>query len=470
MLAQKFAARVAEVLDGCVEFHLVGRTPDSVTFGIGASDRPTALGALGGLTNERGWRLAWEGHGREHTISLPATRTDRILCSPTWYVYREFAFGDQAVGREVAVEITFWELGASGQMERIGVRGQERFDPRSPRTIEVIDGHEYPGLEAFPVGANLEHFGEPIDVVYTWVDGSDPAWLESFRATAAASGRSIDETALDPARYRSRDELRYSLRSVWAFAGWVNRIYIVTAGQRPQWMLDDEQITFVDHSEIMPADALPTFNSHSIEASLHKIPGLSEHFIYFNDDMLLGRPVRPETFFTSNGLAKVFQSDARVVGYEDENTLAVDTAARRGRELLQQRFGRVVSHKPLHSPYPLRRSAIEQLESEFREIMDATVHSRFRSPTDLSVAASLAQHYALGIGVGVLGEIDSEYVHVESGRLRWHLDRIRLSRRFDTFCINETEHAGGSSTREAQIRAFFEEYFPVPAPWERDGA
>ena len=222
-------------------------------------------------------------------------------------------------------------MGTSGQLELVGTRGHERFDQHCGRTVETVDGCEYPGRSAFPVGSDLARMVEPIDIVYTWVDGADPSWQEAFRATAREHGRRVDEVALDPARYRSRDELRYSLRSVWAFCGWARRIHIVTAGQVPDWLVEDDWIRVVDHSGILPADALPTFNSHAIESALHHIDGLAEHFIYFNDDMLVGRSLRPDDFFTSNGLALVFQGGARVPGVEDDDTLAVDTAARRGR-------------------------------------------------------------------------------------------------------------------------------------------
>ena len=113
---------------------------------------------------------------------------------------------------------------------------------------------------------------------------------------------------------------------------------------------------------------------------------------------------------------------------------------------------------------------MEEIEVEFPDIVKRTSHSRFRSPTDLSIAASFAQHYAVVVGKAVFGEIDTDYVNVESGRLRWHLDRVRLGRDFDTFCINETEQVAGSiEERERMVRDFFEECFPVEAPWERSG-
>lgn len=465
-LAHRHAGAVVGALSAAsIDTFVVARDGDALVLGLDLADRTAALDALRARLGT-GWYLDWRDGRRAGTVALSARSHSSVRRAREWRLYQAAAWGDLAVGPAQGAVITFWAPGTSDQLELVGTRGQARFDTRSPTTEEVIDGRRYPGRTAFPM-TNLETITEPVDVVYTWVNGGDPAWQQSFRQTAARFGRSIDETALDPARYTSRDELRYSLRSVWAFCGWVNQIYVVTAGQRPDWLLDDPRVRIVDHSEILPADALPTFNSHAIEAALHRIPGLSEHFIYFNDDMLIGRPVRPETFFTSNGLARVFQSDARVVGFEDERTLAVDTAALRGRELLRQHFGKVVSHKPLHSPYPLRRSVIDEIDREFPEKMESTRHSRFRSPADLSVAASFAQHYALATQRAVLGDIASEYVHIESGRLRWHLDRIRLGRWFDTFCINETEHRGGHGEREAMIRAFFDEYFPVAAPWER---
>jgi hypothetical protein len=384
-------------------------------------------------------------------------------------VFRAHRLGGRAIGPEVGVVVTFWTMGTSGQMELVGTRGHDRFDTRSPRTVEMIGGHEFPGRAAFPAGRTLERFDGPIDLVYTWVDGSDPAWLESLRVAVDACGRSLGGEALDPARFRSRDELRYSLRSAWMYCGWARHIFVVTAGQRPPWLADHPKITLVDHREILPPDGLPTFNSHAIEASLHHIDGLAEHFVYFNDDMFAARPLRPETFFQPNGLPKLFQSGARVPGYEDDRTQAVDTAALRGRELLAERFGRVVESKPYHSPYPLLRSVMAEIEQEFCEIVGKTRRSRFRAPTDLSTAASFAQHYGFATGRGVLGEIATEYVHVESPRLGWHLDRILLTGDIETCCINET---GASSRarpdRERRIAKFLVSMYPLPAPWESD--
>jgi hypothetical protein len=450
-----------------LEPFVVGRDGDRIVLGLELADRARALRELSGIEGT-GWLLRWFG-GSSAGLAPLADASGRRAArrARSWTVFRSHRVGGRATGDEAGVVVTFWTLGSSGQLELVGTRGHERFDPRSAHTTERVSGRTFPGRTAFPVGTSLERFDGDVDVVYTWVDGADPAWVESFRTTATAFGRSVDDEALDPARYRSRDELRYSLRSLWMYCGWVRHIWIVTAGQRPDWLVDHPRITVVDHEQILPADGLPTFNSHAIEASLHRVEGLAEHVVYFNDDMLIARPLRPEAFFHPNGLPKVFQSGARVPSVEDDRTLAVDTAAIRGRELLAERFGRVVESKPLHSPYPLLRSVMAEVEREFPDVIGATRRSRFRSPADLSTAASFTQHYALATGRATLGAIATEYVHVESGRLRWHLDAVRLGRDVDTCCINETrDEVPDRDARERAIREFFDAMYPIRAPWE----
>lgn len=469
-LALEHAAAVEAALRATdVDSFVVDRSGDRLEIGVEHDARSAVLAALVAGLDADSWTLRWFDRERSGFVSLSrASRSRRVAVAREWHLTRLHAWGDRAVGPDFAVEVSFWELGTSGELERVGTRSHERFDPTSPTTTECVGDVAFRGRAAFPVSNTLERLHEPVDVVITWVDGSDPAWQAAFTASAHEVGRDIGaDVALDPARYRSRDELRFVLRSLWAYCGWVRHIWIVTADQQPPFLCDHERVTVVPHESILPPSALPTFNSHAIEASLHRIDGLSEHFVYLNDDMFIGRSLRPETFFTPNGLAKVFQGGARVHGLEQPAMLAVDTAAIRGREVLAKHFGRVVTHKPLHAPYPLRRSTLCALEEVASDEFDRTRHSRFRAPSDLSVAASLGQHYGLALGASVLGSISSEYVHVESMRLPWHLDRIRLGDDLDTYCINETRDGLGRPDREARIAAFFAQVLPVGAPWER---
>ena len=132
----------------------------------------------------------------------------------------------------------------------------------------------------------------PIDFVITWVDGNDPAWQEEKRKYAGSGGDEREN------RYREWDILQYWFRGVEKFAPWVNRIFFVTWGHLPPWLdTDHPKLKIINHRDYIPAEYLPTFSSRPIDMNFHRIPDLSEHFVYFNDDMFLISPVARSDFF-----------------------------------------------------------------------------------------------------------------------------------------------------------------------------
>lgn len=147
-----------------------------------------------------------------------------------------------------------------------------------------------------------------IDVVYTWVNGSDPELVDSLDHWKQVelgiephrTNRSDSRSGAH--RFRDQEELRYSLRSVMEFAPWVRKIFIVTNGQVPSWLdTSHPRIRVVSHREIFSNSSwLPTFSSPSIESQLHHIPGLSQHFLYLNDDVMFSSPVFPADFLVES--------------------------------------------------------------------------------------------------------------------------------------------------------------------------
>ncbi|TVR21819.1 MAG: sugar phosphotransferase [Ilumatobacter sp.] len=468
-LAHQLADEVIAVLtDAGVDPILVDHA-HHIHLAVPAESRGVALGSLEQLGPHGAWYLRWRRGHRWRLHPVGSRRSMRARHAESWRVFRCVELGTElAAGAHEAVEVSFWAVGAEGRRERLGVRGLERYEPDSPPTVETIDRHRYRGSAAFPVERALGRVREPIDVVYTWVDGDDPGWrteFERWRGIERPDDRR--DHAAHAARYTSHDELRYSLRSLWMYADWVRHVYVVTADQQPDWLRPDQRLTVVSHRDILPAAALPTFNSHAIESRLHHVPGLAEQFLYFNDDMFLGRPVRPEQFFTPNGLARFFESGARVPTSPDGSALAVDTAARRGRAMLEAEYGVTVSHKLHHAPYALRRSVMEEIESRFAETVTATTHSRFRHPDDLSVPSAFAHHYAFLTGRSVHGELHVGYENLGGRRLALFLERTRLGRDFDVFCLNETERWETDPVRTGErVHQFLDSYFPVPSPWE----
>ena len=141
---------------------------------------------------------------------------------------------------------------------------------------------------------------QPIDLIVTWVDMNDPDWKKEF---AAFSGKlDIEANGVSDARFRDYGFLKYWFRGVEKFAPWIRMIHFVTSGQKPEWLdTSNPKLHLVDHQDFIPAEFLPTYNSTVIERYMYRIPGLSDKFIYFNDDFYIIRPITPERFFR-NGL------------------------------------------------------------------------------------------------------------------------------------------------------------------------
>lgn len=136
---------------------------------------------------------------------------------------------------------------------------------------------------------------QKIDFVLLWVDGSDSVWCKSFLEYVPESKRNDDVGEI---RYRDWGLLPYWFRGVEQFAPWVNKIHFITCGHYPDWLdLNHPKLNFVKHSDYMPSECLPTFNSNPIELNLHRIESLSEHFVLFNDDFFIIDKVQPKRFF-----------------------------------------------------------------------------------------------------------------------------------------------------------------------------
>ena len=136
-----------------------------------------------------------------------------------------------------------------------------------------------------------------MDFVIAWVDGNDPAWQKEKRKTEHVPEATAEADDRDE-RYRDWDNLQYWFRGVEQFAPWVRKIHFVTWGHLPKWLnTEHPKLHIVKHEDFIPSEFLPTFNSHTIEWNFHRIPGLSERFVYFNDDMFLLNQIHPENFF-----------------------------------------------------------------------------------------------------------------------------------------------------------------------------
>lgn len=139
-----------------------------------------------------------------------------------------------------------------------------------------------------------------IDFVITWVDMNDPKWKKDFATYSGKIDNSKNEVS--EARFRDYGLLKYWFRGVEKFAPWVRKIHFVTCGQKPEWLDENHpKINLVHHKDYIPNEYLPVFNSSLIEIYLHKIPGIADQFVYFNDDFFIINNIKKERFF-KNGL------------------------------------------------------------------------------------------------------------------------------------------------------------------------
>ena len=255
-----------------------------------------------------------------------------------------------------------------------------------------------------------------IDFVITWVDGSDPAWL---REKSVYSGQDSDreaESSVDDraVRYRDHGLLRYWFRSVEKFAPWVRKIHFVTWGHLPAWLdVDNPKLHIVRHEDYIPRDFLPTFNSHTLELNMHRIEGLSEHFVYFNDDVFLLSPAKKTDFFRDGKPCDmlalqpvVANPDNPVMSHLFLNNSLVISKYFNKRENIRKQPGKYfkVGYPPLyffynmlelafpkftgfytiHGAHPFCRQTFSELWEKEGQLLWETSSHKFRNKSDIS--------------------------------------------------------------------------------------
>ena len=252
---------------------------------------------------------------------------------------------------------------------------------------------------------------EPIDAVYTWVNGDDSKLQATLRLFRQGP---IDGHSVGVRRFRDNGELRHSLRSLEQYAPWIRNVFIVHTGVVPAWLdTTNTGLRTVCHEDIFPDPSiLPVFNSWAIELNLHRISGLSRYFLYLNDDFFLARGTPLEWFLPSDGLPRFFfetnaillQGDSRnVTDRALAHTLSYQPwkGSHHSPALASTRTGwrrylglEPFRNKTAHVPQLYNRDVIRDLEARFPKDFQTTRSHRFRAPDDLALN-TLYAYYGL---------------------------------------------------------------------------
>lgn len=329
----------------------------------------------------------------------------------------------------------------------------------------------------------------PIDIVYLWVDGNDSAWrAKRNRATQKLNAQ--DSVAMAPfanveGRYRDNQELRYSLRALEMFFPAHGHVYVVTDGQVPQWLRKTPGLTVVDHRELIPSDCLPTFDSGNIESYIHRIPGLSERYFYFNDDIFFGAPVKVNDWFWPGGVFVAWSDDAAVSDEPMcESATSLINACRLSAQWLKNRAAQPVADAEwalhvgrhyehtfrtfAHSPRPMLRSLLYELEAQAPDLFARVRTTVFREWDKPTIVSDFVLRWALAHGVAKVRDYSHGHVSTGEGDAARQLKDLAANLgAVDFFCLNDTtDDAKLQDLRLTEVRAQLQHMFPVPSSFE----
>lgn len=295
----------------------------------------------------------------------------------------------------------------------------------------------------------------PIDLVYTWVDGDDPAHQ---RLAQHYANRPPD---LNPERTRDvYTLLRYSLRSIDRFAPWIRQVYLVTCRpQKPDWLLlDHPGVTVIHHDELFDNPAyLPTFSCHCIESYIHRIPGLSDYFLYMNDDFLLGAPVVLDDFLTPDGRLLVYGTI-----FGERIPFLYDNWCNDLISFLQ------------HTPLLIYKPYYEEMLAQWAKPVHEMRSRRFRTRQDIMMHG-LYRYYTLkyqgqaSLAVPAYRLMKSYVFHKITNALLVQekaFARIR-AKRPKFYCLNDDQKDSPNPSVVRLVQAFLDEWYPGRSPYER---
>ena len=237
----------------------------------------------------------------------------------------------------------------------------------------------------------------PIDAVILWVNGNEDKHRNKI--SKYVENKSVSSSKKFRTRFDQVNEIKFTIDSILKFAPYIENIYIITDEQTPDFLEKNvkkdcySSVSIVDHSVIFESyeEFLPTFNCRPIETCMHRIPGLSEHFIYFNDDFFLINPTKPSDFFR-NGLPVLrgqwlkFDKDIFYKKFK-KTRIGHKRAQQKGAEIIG--FNKYYNFK--HTPHPLRKSTFETYFKANAKVFLDNIKFKFRNENQFT-PQGLANH------------------------------------------------------------------------------
>ena len=313
-----------------------------------------------------------------------------------------------------------------------------------------------------------------IDVVLTWVNGSDPIWIEKIK-------KHFRKYNTNNGRFRDMNSLLFSIRSIYEYAPYIKNYYIVTDNQTPSFLntsnleFQDYKLTIVDHSDIfLNKSDLPVFNSNAIEANIHRIKGLKKCFLYLNDDLLLGNYEHPNYFIENNRIKVRFSNSYR----------APNTTRQRPKHIWFQlmentntNINRILNlpidtehYFPCHNFHLLDRDIIFEYQDQLKEEYITVSRNKGRKKTDMELYYSFAI-YNYEKYKAPKAQCSSERYYYQFGVDSQNNDiMIQKLLTSNSSCICVNDNAPPNMTLDDDIiklNIALEMKYPYPSPFEK---
>lgn len=302
---------------------------------------------------------------------------------------------------------------------------------------------------------------EKIDIVVLWVDGSDPEFIRKKQAVTGQVSP-VNHDIDGDQRYRDYGTFHFWFRMIEKHAPWVNHIYLVTNGQKPDWLnLKHPKLRWITHKEFMPKEYLPSFNSSAIELNIHRIEGLSEHFIYFNDDMFMIKDTQPSDFYKNgqpkllavydalvpwSSFTKIYRNDVELIYRHFPHKEAMKSSPWK---FFNYRYGFLTLKNLLlfpwgptgyvnqHLPVPVKKSTLAHLWDIEGEILDRTSRNQIRD-YGVDVNQYICQHWQIESNQFYpMSKNFGEYIDINQVS---QLDRIFNNKKRKLLCVNDDEN------------------------------
>lgn len=325
-----------------------------------------------------------------------------------------------------------------------------------------------------------------IDFVIIWVDGADENWRK--KRAKYKSSENVDNREI---RYRDWELLKYWFRGVEKFAPWVRKVYFVSDDQCPVWLnKDNDKIRVVSHKDFIPVQYLPTFNSHVIELNLHRIEGLAEHFVYFNDDMFLLRAVKKTDFFKHgvpvddallnpiiateiSGIGNIITNDVGVINANFSKRMTIKAAPwkwlniKYGTKLLRTLFllpwRHFVGFYNDHLPQPFLKSVFDEVWQKEPECMERTCNHKFRD-CQRDVSQWLIRFWQLASNRFYPG---NPHRGKDINIMAEDAQKIILRQKYKMICMNDAEEVCDFEQKKKQLMWAFEQILPDKSSFEQ---